>query len=272
MIADASSQTPAGVAPPQTNPGPMTIHEASRTLLKSPPELWTECSDATSLSRHLDSFGEIRITQLEPETAVAWEGDQVSGTVKLEPSGWGTRVILTAEEIDPVIDAEPEAIAEPEPVTQPEPEAVAEPEPAAEPQLPPEISPARRRPEPEPELKPSFFARLFGGKRKLSWPQVEPLATADEPEVDPLATAEEPTGVVDQEPVVSVEPERVAEPEPVVEPEPQAGVPEPELAPETSHPEQASEPTEAGPDATIRALTDALESLGMAHHRPFSRS
>ena len=105
MIADASSQTPAGVAPPQTNPEPMTIHEASRTLLKSPPELWTECSDATSLSRHLDSFGEIRITRLEPETAVAWEGDQVSGTVKLEPSGWGTRVILTAEEVDPVIAA-----------------------------------------------------------------------------------------------------------------------------------------------------------------------
>ena len=54
----------------------MTIHEASRTLLKSPPELWAECSDAASLSRHLDQFGEIKITRLEPETAVAWEGEQ----------------------------------------------------------------------------------------------------------------------------------------------------------------------------------------------------
>src|SRR5579871_5115780 len=85
---------------------------ASRTLVKSPPELWTECSDAGSLSRHLGAFGEIRITRLEPETAVAWEGEHASGTVRLEPSGWGTRVVLTAT---PVVE-EPPAVAEPEPV------------------------------------------------------------------------------------------------------------------------------------------------------------
>jgi len=72
-------------------------HEASRTLVKSAPELWAQCSDSASLARHLNgSFGEIRITRLEPETAVAWEGEHASGTVRLEPSGWGTRVILTA--------------------------------------------------------------------------------------------------------------------------------------------------------------------------------
>ncbi len=60
------------------------------------PELWAECSDAASLARHLGAFGEIRITQLEPETAVAWEGAAASGTVALEPAGWGTRVTLTA--------------------------------------------------------------------------------------------------------------------------------------------------------------------------------
>src|SRR5207237_1904239 len=78
---------------------PMTKeHEASRTLVKSPPELWAECSVAESLARHLaGSFGEIRITRLEPETAVAWEGEDASGTVRLEPSGWGTRVTLTAQ-------------------------------------------------------------------------------------------------------------------------------------------------------------------------------
>ena len=74
----------------------MTKHEASRTLVKSTPELWAECSDAASLARHLGAFGEIRITKLEPETAVAWEGEDVRGTVTLQPSGWGTRVILTA--------------------------------------------------------------------------------------------------------------------------------------------------------------------------------
>ncbi len=70
---------------------------ANRTLVKSHPELWAECSDAASLGRHLDHFGDIRITRLEPETAVAWEGDCASGTVRLEPSGWGTRVVLTAQ-------------------------------------------------------------------------------------------------------------------------------------------------------------------------------
>jgi hypothetical protein len=63
----------------------MAEHEASRTLVKSPPELWAECSDASSLERHLGQFGEIRITRLEPETAVAWEGAHTSGTVRLEP-------------------------------------------------------------------------------------------------------------------------------------------------------------------------------------------
>ncbi len=54
-----------------------------------------QCSDAELLARHLGEFGEIKITRLEPETTVAWEGEHASGTVHLEPSGWGTRVIIT---------------------------------------------------------------------------------------------------------------------------------------------------------------------------------
>jgi hypothetical protein len=75
----------------------MHDHEQSRTLVKSAPELWTECSDAATLARHLGAFGAIRVTRLDPETTVAWEGDTARGTVRLEPSGWGTRVTLTAE-------------------------------------------------------------------------------------------------------------------------------------------------------------------------------
>src|SRR4051794_37891302 len=67
-----------------------------RRLVKSPPELWAEVSDAEALSRHLDLFGEIRIARLEPETTVAWEGDRASGTVILDSEGWGTKVTLTA--------------------------------------------------------------------------------------------------------------------------------------------------------------------------------
>jgi hypothetical protein len=72
---------------------------AVRTLVKSAPELWAACSDAESLARHLGAFGEIKITRLEPETTVAWEGDRASGTVMLEQSGWGTKVTMTASTV-----------------------------------------------------------------------------------------------------------------------------------------------------------------------------
>lgn len=70
---------------------------AVRTLVKSAPELWAVCSDEALLGQHLEAFGEIRITRLEPETTIAWEGEHASGTVRIEPSGWGTRVSVTAD-------------------------------------------------------------------------------------------------------------------------------------------------------------------------------
>ncbi|MFZ0091812.1 MAG: hypothetical protein WAL63_20075 [Solirubrobacteraceae bacterium] len=96
----------------------MTEHQTSRTLVKSAPELWAECSDAASLARHLGAFEDIRITKLEPETAVAWEGAAVRGTVRLEPAGWGTRVTLTTTE-DPGEECSQAAAQQPtvEPVT-----------------------------------------------------------------------------------------------------------------------------------------------------------
>src|SRR3954465_13146951 len=98
---------------------------ARRTLVKSPPELWAEVSDVEALARHLGEFGEIRITRLDPETTVAWEGDRACGTVALEPAGWGTKVTLPAKLAE---EAAPGPVApEPEPVA-PEPVAV-EPEP-----------------------------------------------------------------------------------------------------------------------------------------------
>ncbi len=92
--------------------------EAKRTLVKSPPELWAELSDMSALARHLGEFGEIRITRTEPESVVEWEGDLASGSVRLEPSGWGTKVTLTAL---PVMGDPPpadEARAAEEPVAQ----------------------------------------------------------------------------------------------------------------------------------------------------------
>ena len=78
--------------------------EAKRTLVKSGPELWAELSDQEALAGHLDPFGAVRITRTTPETLVEWEGDLASGTVRLEPSGFGTRVVLTSEEAPPAAE------------------------------------------------------------------------------------------------------------------------------------------------------------------------
>jgi hypothetical protein len=210
-----------------------TEHEASRTLVKSPPELWAECSEAASLARHLDQFGEIRITKLEPETAVAWEGEEISGTVRFEPSGWGTRVTMTARsESQEPPEPGPDPVAEEgEPAT-PEPEPVA-----------PEPVPVAERPEPEPEPGPSpapaqepprlgVWARFARMLRGTPAPKSKPI------ELEPAAT-----------PVQAAPPE-----------------------PECEQPVEPAPPAEADPPSTVIALTAALESLGQAHHRPYSRA
>jgi hypothetical protein len=221
--------------------------QASRTLVKSPPELWAECSDAASLSRHLDRFGEIRITRLEPETAVAWEGERARGTVRIEPAGWGTKVILTAvaevevAEVEvaavPEADAPSGAEAPPIAVTVPpepeEPEAPAE-EPVDE--TPAEEPPAQRR---------RRFARLRAFLR------------GPEPAAEPA-----PQPAPDDQPA----PMAIAEPVAPEAPRPEAHRPVPEESPpEPESPAPAVSDTEA-------ALTAALDSLGQAHHRPYSRA
>jgi hypothetical protein len=143
---------------------------AQRTLVKSPPELWAQISDVEALAGHLGAFGEIRITRLEPETTVAWEGDRARGTVELEPSGWGTKVTLTA-----LIEGERED--EPEPVAAPEPVARVEPDVAPQPQPEPKAVP-------EPERRAGLFARLFGRRGK------PPAAQAPEPEPEPQPAPE----------------------------------------------------------------------------------
>ena len=207
-----------------------------RTLVKSPPELWAEVSDLEALAKHLGEFGEIKITRLEPETTVVWEGDRVSGTVQLEPSGWGTKVTLTAElaaieeRREPEPEPEPVAVEDPEPEPEPLPEPV-----AVEAPLP---SPIQETPEP----KVGFWARLFGRRPKLE------LST----EVPPAVEEPEP------------------EPEPAPEPPPLQPVPDPEPDKEPE-PEDPLPAAELDDDRAVAVLTEVLDNLGSAHHRPFSR-
>jgi hypothetical protein len=257
---------------------------AQRTLVKSPPELWAEVSDVAALARHLGEFGEIRITRLEPETTVAWEGDRARGTVQLEPSGWGTKVTLTAELADvpkPAADAaEPEAVEEPEPpaaAAEPEAEPEAEAEPEPEPPVAesaPEQEPADEAgPEPEPDPTPApepeprktgFFARLFRRRHRVAEP-APPASVAAESEPPPP-----PTPIV--EPVPDPEPVEQPEPEPLPPVAGAASEPEPEPAPEPEPEPALAPPAELLDGDRVHAiLTGVLDDLGAARHRPFSR-
>jgi hypothetical protein len=210
----------------------MTEHEASRTLVKSPPELWAELSDPSSLANHLaKTFGEIRITRLEPETAVAWEGERASGTVRIEPSGWGTRVTLTARAVE-------EAPSEPPP-----------PEPAPPPSLPipdPDpLPPAAVEPQEAPAARRGFLGRLrgwFGAQRAPSRDAPPPA----ESESSSVLAAVPPPG----------------------EPIPPESTPEPP-AERASAQAEAPVPPAIDPAAV---LVGVLDRLGAAHRRPFSHT
>jgi len=81
----------------------VTSVEISRTLVKSPPELWSELQ-GDRLTEAVDG----RITESsEPERTLAWAGRGASGTVRLESSSWGTKVTLTAE----IEEQEPQGVA-----------------------------------------------------------------------------------------------------------------------------------------------------------------
>ncbi|MEA2340543.1 MAG: hypothetical protein QOG11_620 [Solirubrobacteraceae bacterium] len=213
---------------------------AQRTLVKSPPELWAEVSDSEALGRHLEPFGEIRITRLEPETTVAWEGDRARGTVELEAAGWGTRVTITAtadgsdaEDQAAPAAAAPDALTTEIDAISPGIEAIA-PEPEAVTQgIEADATQAAT-------TRRGWLRRLFGGRRRREDAPI-PEASIVEP---PLVAVAEP------------------------EPEP-APPPAPAPAASLAAVETAGPPL-TGADAE-GILAAVLDDLGAAHHRPFSR-
>jgi hypothetical protein len=208
-----------GLERDRSNVGVMISSEVQRTLVKSPPELWAELSDPAALARHLGELGEIRIVRTEPEKTVEWTAENTTGTVSIQPSGWGTKVTLSVtrelaestsepeSEPEPVAEAQaieapapslPEAVATaalsptaapdpadtPEPAAEaaPEPVATATPDPADTPELAVEpVSEPAPQATTEPEPRRGFFARLFGRRR-----HEQPLReVADTAEPDP---------------------------------------------------------------------------------------
>ena len=304
---------------------------AKRTLVKSPPELWSELSEVERLTRHLGAFGEIKITKLEPEHTVAWEGEGASGTVSIEPSGWGTKVTLTAqlegdevaetprveeavvEEPEPVLDDPEPVLDEPEPVLE-EPEPVLEePEPTVEepvigdvtldesPSLetaageevadeawveePPAVEPPAPEPvEPigfKPRRKRGFLAWLF--RQRTTTPVAAPPEPAppepvvEVPVVEEAPVAEEPPPVADAEPPVADEvpdtedPVQLEEPAVLLSPTAVDEPPPPDGSAADGAAADAAHEARLDAERAQAILDDALDALGSAHHRPFSR-
>ena len=67
--------------------------EVSRTLVKSPPELWEELQGDCLK----EAIGEVKVRQTKPDEELAWNADGARGFARIKPSNWGTKVILTAE-------------------------------------------------------------------------------------------------------------------------------------------------------------------------------
>jgi hypothetical protein len=71
----------------------MATIEVSRTLVKSAPELWAELEG----DRLSEAVGEVTVRPTDHERELVWEAAGAHGTAVLEPTGWGTKVTLTAE-------------------------------------------------------------------------------------------------------------------------------------------------------------------------------
>ena len=158
---------------------------ASRTLVKSPPEVWEQLDHPGRMQGLMSTLvghaAEVEVYERVEESKLAWKADDAWIEVKIAEKGWGTNVSVSAENgtqptklegwLDAVLDelATPtkrpfegmtESDSEPEPpkleVPQPEPEPEPEPE-----QPEPEVTPAAQAPPPEPPPKKKR-RRFFG--------------------------------------------------------------------------------------------------------------
>lgn len=250
----------------------MISSEVQRTLVKSPPELWAELSDPATLARHLGELGEIKITKIEPEQTVEWEAEAAKGKVELKPSGWGTKVTLSVtqelpggvEQEEAAADPPASGLAEEEPEVADE-KAQTDPAKADDHADAVQAEPHDAAPTGASEATPrqGFFARLF--RRKAKTANVAEPAPSEE-----SAAAEEPNATEGppavEEPIAAEQPAGAQKPGPTDESESPAEEQPPDLAAELAAAEEALAAQ------TTEMLTLALDRLGAAHHRPFSRA
>ncbi len=82
----------------------MRTLEVSRTLVKSPPELWEELQGDCLP----EALGGGSVRTKDPDREIEWETDGARGTAVIEASGWGTKVTFKAEVEEEVARLEPE--------------------------------------------------------------------------------------------------------------------------------------------------------------------
>lgn len=251
----------------------MPAYEVSRTLVKSPPEVWSELEKVERLAELLGD-GTIEIVDAKAESRIEWRGERASGTIEISASGWGTKVKLTAEAavvVDEVADldvaadeakpvgedlcaAEVEDVGDAasvvedsylvEVVTDGEDEAVVEPAASEKDAADADLAIERTTSTAEPTKRVGFWKRLFGGADLKTTVELEPVI---EPGVDPGVEPEsEPKTSPPAARVSKTQRESPSEPEVETEPESPSG-PETETDPHLlseagSEPESLSEP------------------------------
>jgi hypothetical protein len=261
----------------------MISSEVQRTLVKSPPELWSELSDPDALARHLGELGEIKITRTEPEKLIEWKAEGTTGTVAIKASGWGTKVILTVHHEPPAT-----RVAEPEPRAEVDPASGATEVVSAEPKPAPATEAARRaagwpdaRGPAGPAIESDLRAAEAGApisehapwhldeaERTQKPESVNELGLGLEPETAPApAPAESRRGFFarlfgSRRKRTAIAVAETREPTDVAAEQPQvtqsvADVPEPATA---SHPEAAAENIQEQPDADAAPDTRAADT------------
>lgn len=231
----------------------MRTVEVSRTLVKSPPEVWAEIERVERLCELLGDDA-IRVTASKPEQLIEWEGSGKRGTIAIKSSGWGTKVSLTAETdeavvIDVELDAEVEvehAVVQPRVETPERPEAVVQPEPAES--------------EPASEVVQEVSHLEEKVAKQGLWTRIKLLFTPPDDVPRSELGAEQPTPTSEE--AASPEPDDVPRPDPGVE----VVVDEPAVEAVI-----ASAVVEPAPELSLEdRLTAVLDHLGSAHKRPFS--
>ncbi len=250
----------------------MVTAEAQRTLVKSPPELWSQLSDPGALADHLGELGEIRIVRADPEEVVEWEAPDAHGRVELKPSGWGTTVTLSMTldrsanvparpEFEPVLGPKPE----------PEPDAGLEPEAEAQPELA-----IKATDEPAPlhapaldDVRSGFIARLRQRWARGRAAEPDPAEPSEQESGQPANAMAARARVPREMPTTTTPPPTVAT---TAEPATVTGIAQLALEGEQGAEPKAQAANPAYADHATALLTALLDKLGEAHHRPFSRS